>query len=86
MTKSTGAIWVAKDSGIASVPGYGEITFIAGVTRIREGHPILKQIGHYFEPLTIQYDLEDTSAAPGDKRGEPEPAKKTAAAPPPQKK
>ena len=95
MTKSTGQIYVAKTSGVASVKDYGEIVFTAGVTRIREGHPILKQIGHYFEPLTIQYDLEDTSAAPGEKRGEPpvarkepepEPPKKTAAPSTPQKK
>lgn len=69
MARSTGQIYVAKDSGVASVPEYGEIVFTKGVTRIREGHPILKQLAPYFEPLTVQYDIEDTTAAPGDKRG-----------------
>lgn len=67
--KSAGQIFVAKDSGVASVEGYGEIVFVKGVTRIREGHPILKQLAPYFEPLTVQYDIEDTTAEPGTKRG-----------------
>ena len=76
MARSTGEIFVARETGQASVEGYGEILFQKGVTRIREGHPILKQLGHLFEPLTVQFDIEDTTAAPGEKRGEPPAAKK----------
>lgn len=77
MAKSTGQIYVANESGVASVEGFGELVFTKGVTRVREGHPILKQLGHYFEPLTVQYEVEDTTAAPGEKRGEA-PAKRAA--------
>jgi hypothetical protein len=74
MAKSTGQIYVASTSGVASTPD-GEIVFTKGVTRIREGHPLLKQLGHYFEPLEVQYEVEDTTPAPGERRGSP-PAKK----------
>lgn len=85
--KSEGKIFVATETGQASVEGYGEVLFTKGVTRVREGHPILKQLGRLFEPLVVQYDLEDATADPGTKRGEPrdepepEPVKKATATP-----
>jgi hypothetical protein len=71
--KSSGKVYVAKDSGSAYVEGYGDLSFVKGITRVREGHPLLKGREYLFEDLDLRvdYDVEDTTAAPGEKRGEP---------------
>jgi len=45
----------------------------AGVTRIREGHPLLKRYPDWFAPVEdqhVHYDVETATAAPGELRGE----------------
>jgi hypothetical protein len=44
--------------------------FSAGQTRVRAGHPILEGIEHLFEPIKAHYEVEQATAAPGEKRGE----------------
>jgi len=62
-------IYVAIESGSAEVEGR-PFTFIRGVTRIRYGHPALRQIGQFFKPVeeNVHYDVERATAAPGEKR------------------
>lgn len=38
--------------------------------RVREGHPVLVGREDFFKPLEIQYEVEQATAAPGEKRGE----------------
>ena len=65
-------IYVAKESGQAEVDGV-PYTFIKNVTRVRAGHPLLKIKGIevLFAPVDerVQYDVEQATAAPGEKRG-----------------
>lgn len=37
-------------------------------TRVREGHPILAGREHQFREIRVQYDMEQATAAPGEKR------------------
>lgn len=66
-----GAVFVAKESGSTEIKGESYV-FVKGVTRVREGHPILKTCPEYFEPVEehVHYDVEKATAAPGEKRGE----------------
>jgi hypothetical protein len=45
-----------------------DYSFQAGVTRVREGHPMLKGIEHLFEPISADFEFEQATAAPGEKR------------------
>jgi hypothetical protein len=42
--------------------------FVAGQTRIYEGHPWLVGIEHLFGPLDVHYDYERAEAEPGEPR------------------
>lgn len=61
-------ILVAKESFIVKYDGQ-MVTVHQGVTRVRAGHPLTKGRESLFEPLTVDYDVEQASAAPGEKRG-----------------
>lgn len=69
-TPDEGRILVAKESFSKRFQG-ADHTFNAGVTRVREGHPILKGIEHLFKPIDAHYDVETATAAPGESRGTP---------------
>jgi hypothetical protein len=43
--------------------------YYAGTTRVRAGHPLLKAAPGKFEPMTLDYETEQATAAPGEKRG-----------------
>lgn len=58
-----GKIYVAKISAITQYNGQ-DIPLIAGVTRVREGHGMLKGREAMFEPLTVHYDVETARQAP----------------------
>lgn len=62
-------IYVSKVSGLADYDGR-QVPLVAGVTRVREGHPLLKGRESVFEEITVQYDIEDARSAPQD---EPKP-------------
>lgn len=68
MAKSHGTIYVARESFSTILKGE-HIPVVGGRTRVREGHPLLKGREHLFEPLTVDYEMEQATAAPGEKRG-----------------
>jgi hypothetical protein len=65
-----GKIFVAKESGVLEMPDGSVIVFTRGVTRVREGHDILKGRENMFEEIGVHYDIEDARSAPQD---EPKP-------------
>jgi len=65
----TTRILIAKESFSVRYEG-ADHGFQKGVSRVREGHPILRGIEHLFEPLTAHYEWEAATAAPGERRGE----------------
>ena len=60
-------LYVARSSGVIKVKGE-TITYLAGRTRVRAGHPLLKARPDAFVPLEANYDVEQATAAPGEKR------------------
>lgn len=60
-------IYVARSSGVLKVDGKVH-TYYAGRTRVRAGHPLLKAIPDRFEPMKLDYDIEQATAAPGESR------------------
>lgn len=46
--------------------------FVNAGERVRAGHSLLREQGSFFEPVdtTVQYDVEQATAAPGERRGE----------------
>lgn len=65
-----GAVFVATESGSCDIGGQIHV-FVRNVTRVRAGHPLLRAVPDYFRPLDelIHYDVEQATAAPGEKRG-----------------
>lgn len=63
-------IYVAKVAFFAEVDG--EQIAVAAGERVRSGHPLLDSQREYFEPVDerVKYDVEQATAAPGEKRGE----------------
>lgn len=66
-TKHGGTIYVAKRSFITVIDGV-EVTIQQGRTRVREGHPLLSGRMEMFEPMTVDYEMEQATAGPGEKR------------------
>lgn len=62
-------IYIARATFTTMLDGR-EVTIRAGIDRVRAGHPLLKGRESMFEPLTVQYDIEQASAAPGERRGD----------------
>lgn len=62
-------IYVAKHSFSCEIDG--EQLFVNAGERVRSGHPLLRSQKDYFEPVdtTVHYDVEQATAAPGEKRG-----------------
>jgi len=65
-----GDIYVATESGTCDIKGR-QYPFTKGVTRVRAGHELLKACPDYFELVSehVHYDVEQATAAPGEKRG-----------------
>lgn len=62
-------LYVARQSFWCELDGV--MTFIAQGERVRAGHELLRIQGEHFEPADthIRYDVEQATAAPGEKRG-----------------
>ena len=72
----SGKIYIARSSGLADYDG-GQVYIQAGVTRVREGHPLLKGRESIFEEIEVQYEVEDARSAPQDEPKPVAPAVKT---------
>lgn len=59
-------VYVATESGAAEAPDGTQYVFVRGVTRVREGHKLLKIAGAFFEPVDdhVHYDVETATAKP----------------------
>ncbi|TKG58892.1 Lsr2 family DNA-binding protein [Prauserella endophytica] len=60
-------IYVANESAVLYAGGQQYVVH-KGVTRVRDGHPLLKRNSHMFKPLDVHYDVEQATAEPGEKR------------------
>lgn len=58
-----GKIYVSKINGIADYDG-AQVTLVAGVTRVREGHPLLEGRESVFEEVSVDYEVETARQAP----------------------
>jgi len=71
--KPRGGVYVATTSGSAEIKGQ-VYPFTKDVTRVREGHALLKLFAgtDTFKPVgdDVHYDVEKATRAPGEKRGE----------------
>jgi hypothetical protein len=61
-------ILIAVDSGAVTVEGREYIVH-KGITRVRAAHPLAKAMPDLFKPIDVHYDVEQATAAPGEKRG-----------------
>lgn len=63
------SIYIAKETGFCEIDG-NVVPFTAGKTLVRAGHPLLALAGNSFEPVSdrVHYDVEQATAAPGEKR------------------
>jgi len=60
-------IYVANTTGFIHL-GDDDVKITRGVTRVRDGHPLLKAAPKFFDPISVDYDVEAATAAPGAKR------------------
>ncbi|MDH5278196.1 MAG: hypothetical protein OEW53_04025 [Actinomycetota bacterium] len=64
-----GKIYVATQNFTTDYDGV-PVSVTAGVTHVREGHPMLLGREVFFKELEVEYEMEAATAAPGEKRGE----------------
>lgn len=71
-----GAVFVATETFACEVDGVPTMVH-AGQTRVRDGHPLLEVHRGYFQPVDarVTFEVEQATAAPGEKRGAPAAAK-----------
>lgn len=56
LTPEKGEILIAIESFSCRHEG-SDHAFVAGQTRVRDGHPILKNIRHLFKPIEAHYEF-----------------------------
>lgn len=66
--KNGADIFVAKHSFSCEIDGQPLV--VNRGERVRQGHPLLRTQAAFFEPVdtSVQYDVEQATAAPGEKR------------------
>lgn len=60
-------IYVATRTFVTTLDGK-RVMVNRGKTRVRHGHPLLKGREDLFSPIEVQYDVEQATKAPGEKR------------------
>lgn len=63
-------IYVARSSGVIKIAGR-TYRYTAGRTRVRAGHELLRALPDKFVPMDVDYDVEQATAAPGERRSVP---------------
>ena len=63
-------VFTPKETMVIEYEGH-PVTLHAGMTRIREGHPMMKGRQALFVPVreSVDFEVEQATAAPGEKRG-----------------
>ena len=59
-------IYAPRESFVADVDGV-RMNF-GPHTLVREGHAVLRNYRHMFEPVRVQYEVEEATSVPGEKR------------------
>jgi|SRR5688500_3079016 len=59
-----GKIYIAKQSAVVFLESGDRVTLRGGVTRVREGHPLLEGRESMFEEIDVHYDVETARQAP----------------------
>jgi hypothetical protein len=65
-----GKIFVALANAVLDLPDGGRAVIVAGQTRVREGHPLLRGRESLFQEINAHFEFEDARSAPQD---EPKP-------------
>jgi len=68
-------IFVPRDSFAVEIDGVRYVLH-KGVTRVRQGHPVMVGREDLFEPLTVDLEVESATAAPGEQRATRRPKSK----------
>lgn len=66
-TATRGDLYVARESFATRLDGV-DISVVAGKTIVREGHELLDRFPDFFELVEAHYEVEQATAAPGEKR------------------
>ena len=64
-----GRVFVPREDFTTEIDGQ-PVTFKRGLTRVREGHPAILGREGLFEEMIVDYDIEQATANPGERRGE----------------
>jgi hypothetical protein len=67
-TETSREVFVPIEDFWANIDGVDTL-FKRDVTRVRAGHKILDKYGHLFRAQPVQYDVEQATDAPGERRG-----------------
>ena len=60
-------VYVPIDGGFVAEVDGSPVNFHSNM-RVREGHWLLEKYPELFEPIRVQYDVEQATAAPGETR------------------
>lgn len=60
-------VYIATKTAIIYIDGR-RTTVRKGLTRVRAGHPVLSDHPELFKPIDVHFDVEQATAAPGEKR------------------
>ena len=66
--KKQARVYVASETFVTD-----SASILAGHTRVREGHPLLKAYPNWFEPVDeapVHYEVEAATQGPGELRGD----------------
>lgn len=66
-------MYVARETFFALIDGQ-RVMVKKGRDLVRAGHVLLEKYPDKFKPAPVRFDVEQATAAPGEKRGEPRPA------------
>jgi hypothetical protein len=65
--KHEGKIYTPKESFVASVDGI-DTALVRNRDYVREGHELLRRFPDMFEEMRVTYEVEQATAAPGERR------------------